>query len=253
MPTLEANTRREETMRRLSYRETSARGMTQTSWLKSHHSFSFGQYYDPEHLGFHALRVINDDWVAAGGGFPPHSHKDMEIITVMIEGSLEHQDSMGHHDVIAPGAVQRMSAGRGIKHSEFNHSKTESCRFLQIWLQPNVKGIAPEYDQRSLNLQRASTQIFASPDGRDGSMTIHQDAILSSINLGAGDTLTLPIGQNRALWLQLISGQILVQSSDGERLIARGGDGVAANETGDLTLTTDFGASLIAFDLNATL
>lgn len=207
-------------------------------------------YFDRDHLGFHTLRVINDDRVAAGGGFSPHGHRDMEIITYVVDGALEHRDSMGHHGVIKPGSVQRMSAGRGIRHSEFNHSKSKPCHFIQIWIQPDVKGIAPEYDQRDLDLTRPGLQIFASPDGREGSMAIHQDAVISSLNLSAAKTMSLGVEDYRALWLQVISGQLTLQTADGDSLRAGPGDGIATQDSDRVTLTATKDSRILVFDLN---
>jgi hypothetical protein len=201
-------------------------------------------------LGFHTLRVINDDKVAAGRGFAPHGHRDMEIITYMLDGTLEHRDSMGHHGVIPQGSVQRMSAGRGIRHSEFNNSQEEPCHFLQIWIQPNAKGLEPEYEQRDLDPEREGLQIFASPDGREGSMTIHQDAVISSLKLPAGEEWSLEVEEGRALWLQLLSGQVSVQREDSERLSAAAGDGVATRTAGTVSLNSTTDAELLVFDLN---
>ena len=172
------------------YRAADERGKANFGWLNSQHTFSFGNYYDPDHMGISVLRVINDDIVAPGAGFDNHGHRDMEIISYILEGSIEHKDSMGNHFVVPAGDVQRMSAGSGITHSEFNASKTEPLKFLQIWISPNVKGIEPSYEQMPVVQSSAMTPLVT-PDGRDGSLSIHQDASLYRLQLKAGESYEL--------------------------------------------------------------
>src|SRR5688500_1823852 len=170
----------------ISIRRAAARGRTDWGWLDSRHTFSFGEYHDPAHMGFRALRVINDDRVAPGAGFPTHSHRDMEILSYVLEGALAHQDSMGTGSVIRPGEIQHMRAGTGVSHSEFNHSKTEPVHFLQIWIVPGERGLPPAYGQQAVDqaAARRDFALLASPDGRDGSLRLHQDVDLRMALLG---------------------------------------------------------------------
>ena len=178
----------------ITVRKSEDRGHFAIDWLDSRHSFSFGEYYDPRHLGFSALRVINEDAIAPGGGFPTHPHKDMEIITYVLEGELEHKDSLGTGSVIRPGEVQRMSAGTGIRHSEYNPSPDQAARLLQIWLLPDKQGVAPGYEQKAFpaSEREGRLRLVASPDGEDGSVRIHQNTKLYATLLKAGETATLP-------------------------------------------------------------
>ena len=172
----------------IAIRKSEERGHADHGWLNSYHSFSFANYYDPQHMGFKTLRVINEDRVQANQGFGTHSHRDMEIISYVLEGALEHKDSMGTSSIILPGEVQVMSAGTGVTHSEYNHSKTDSVHFLQIWITPNQKGLEPRYEQKmySAEEKHGNLRLIASQDGRDGSVTIHQDANLYASLLDAG-------------------------------------------------------------------
>jgi redox-sensitive bicupin YhaK (pirin superfamily) len=167
----------------MKIRHSKERGYTQLGWLNSHHTFSFGEYYDPKHMGVSNLRVINDDTVAPGGGFGTHGHRDMEIISYVLDGALEHRDSLGNGSVIRPGNVQRMSAGTGVRHSEFNHSQEEPVHFLQIWLQPNEMGVAPSYAERHFTAEarRGRLVLLVSPDGKDGSLSAHQDGLMYAV------------------------------------------------------------------------
>src|SRR6185295_11578121 len=176
----------------ITVRPAEQRGIANFGWLDSRHSFSFGHYYDPKHMGFGPLRVINEDRVRPGGGFDTHGHSDMEIISYVLEGALEHKDSIGTGSVIRPGDVQRMSAGSGIRHSEYNHSKSEPVHFLQIWLLPNQEGLSPSYEQRNFadSEKRGRLRLVASRDGRDGSVLIHQDADIYASILGAGEAVS---------------------------------------------------------------
>ncbi len=172
------------------YRAAKSRGKANFGWLKSQHTFSFGEYYDGDHMGISTLRVINDDVVAPGAGFGNHGHRDMEIISYILEGSIEHKDSMGNHFTVPAGEVQRMSAGTGIMHSEFNASRTEPLKFLQIWITPNVTGIKPSYEQMPI-VQSSTMTALVTPDGRDGSLSIHQDASIYRLKLTAGESYEL--------------------------------------------------------------
>lgn len=186
------------------YRAADARGKVNLGWLNTHHTFSFGNYYDPDHMGISTLRVINDDTIAPGAGFGMHGHRDMEIISYIISGSIEHKDSMGNQFVVPAGDVQKMSAGTGVMHSEYNASKTEPLKLLQIWISPNVKGIKPSYEQ--MPIKQTSAMIpLVTPDGRDGSLTIQQDASLSRLQLKAGESYDL-VAQKRVGYLHVIEG-----------------------------------------------
>jgi hypothetical protein len=208
----------------LILRRAEDRGRADFGWLDSRHTFSFGQYHDPQHMGFGPLRVINDDRVAPGGGFATHGHSDMEIISYVLDGALEHRDSLGNGSVIRPGDVQRMSAGTGIRHSEFNASKTEPVHFLQIWILPERMGVAPGYEQK--NFAPADTQgrlrLVASRQGREGSVSLHRDVDLFAARLGASDAVGFDLKPGRLGWLQVARGEVVL---DGEAL--RPGDGVA--------------------------
>jgi hypothetical protein len=190
----------------LYFRPGNARGRANFGWLNSQHSFSFGHYYDPKHMGFSALRVINDDSVAPGAGFDTHGHRDMEIISYVLEGAIEHKDSMGHSYIVPAGDVQRMSAGTGVTHSEFNHSKQHNLRFLQIWIQPNKLGITPGYQQQKIE-QRGKLTPLVTPDGSDGSLSIQQDVSLYRVALNRGESLQLDTLQ-RPGYFHLIEGSV---------------------------------------------
>jgi len=222
------------------------RGHADHGWLSSFHTFSFADYYDPKAMGFRALRVINEDRVAAGGGFPRHGHRDMEIISYVLEGALAHKDTTGTSAVIKPGDVQRMSAGTGVQHSEMNASKTEGVHFLQIWIIPDRAGHAPGYEQKSFTTEERQgvLRLVASPDGRDGSITIHQDATLSAGLFKAGETATHVVAPKRFAWVQVVRGTIEV---GGEKLVA--GDGLSAEGPGELVVKGTGDAEVLVFDL----
>ena len=232
----------------LTVRKSEERGRANFGWLDSKHSFSFGHYHDPKHMGFGLLRVINDDRVAPGGGFPAHPHSDMEIISYVLEGSLEHKDSIGTGSVIRPGDVQRMSAGSGIRHSEFNASKTEPVHFLQIWIIPERKGIEPGYEQKAFSdaEKRGRLRLIGSRAGRDGSVTIHQDVDFYAALLGEGDAVEHTIAAGRGGWVQVARGSV---SLNGETL--REGDGVAVSTSGQLRIAGLGEAEVLLFDLGA--
>lgn len=222
------------------------RGRTTIGWLDSRHSFSFGDYHDPRNMGFRGLRVINEDRVIPGAGFPPHGHRDMEIISYVLEGALEHKDSTGTSSVIRPGEVQRMSAGTGIRHSEYNHSKTDPVHFLQIWLLPDRDGLPPGYEQRDFSAagKNGELRLVASRDGREGSVTVHSDADLYAAKLGDGQSLSFDLRPGRHAWLQIARGQILL---DGEPL--KEGDGAAVSDESRIAITGEAESEILLFDL----
>ena len=221
------------------------RGHANHGWLDSWHTFSFADYHDPKHMGFSTLRVINEDRVSPGAGFPTHPHRDMEIITYVLDGALEHQDSLGTGSVIRPGEIQRMSAGTGIRHSEFNHSQSEPVHFLQIWILPNRQGVTPGYEQKRIDPAGLNGRLplVASPDGRDGSVTIHQDARVYAARLN-GDETTLALAPGRRAWLQVARGAARL---NGTTLHA--GDGVGVENETALRLAADGPAEALLFDL----
>jgi redox-sensitive bicupin YhaK (pirin superfamily) len=228
----------------INIRRAGERGHTQLSWLDSHHTFSFGEYHDPAHMGFGTLRVINDDRVAPGQGFGTHPHRDMEIITYVLEGALEHRDSLGTGSVIRPGEVQRMSAGTGIRHSEFNASKGETVHFLQIWILPEKSGLPPSYEQRALpSPARGGLALAASRDGRDGSVTVHQDVAVYAGQLDGKSSVTQPVAGRRA-WVHVARGAL---SLNGHALSE--GDGAAISDEQQLVLQPDGAAEVLVFDL----
>jgi len=230
----------------IKIRRNQDRGHTKLSWLDSRHTFSFGDYHDPQHMGFGDLRVINEDKVIAGAGFPTHSHRDMEIVTYVLEGALAHKDSTGTSSIIRVGDVQRMSAGTGISHSEYNASPTEPVHFLQIWIIPEKTGIAPGYEQRSFDLEksRGSWVVVASPTGRDGAVTIREDAELSLLALPKNAKLTASIRPGRRAWLQVARGKATLNDSTMET-----GDGAAIADEKMLALTALENAEILLFDL----
>jgi quercetin 2,3-dioxygenase len=230
----------------MQMRRSSERGAADFGWLRSRHTFSFGSYHDPKYMGFGVLRVINEDRVEPGQGFQTHGHSDMEIVSYVLGGALEHKDSLGTGSVIRPGDVQRMSAGTGIRHSEFNHSKSEGVHFLQIWIQPERDGIAPSYEQKHFteDERRGRLRLVGSRDGRDGSVTIHQDVDLYAALLTERDRLTHALRAGRDGWLQVASGEVTL---NGERLGE--GDGVAVAEAGMLAIESRGNAEILLFDM----
>ncbi|MEM6623217.1 MAG: pirin family protein [Pseudomonadota bacterium] len=227
-------------------RPSDARGRANFGWLDSRHSFSFGQYFDASHMGFGPLRVINEDRVAGGGGFPTHAHADMEIISIVLDGALEHKDSMGAEAVIRPGDVQRMSAGTGVNHSEFNASNTDPVHFLQIWIIPEAEGIAPSYAQINVPAEERAGQLklLGSRDGRDGSLVINRDVDLYGSVLSQGDALTHVIAPRRGVWVQMIKGTI---KANDDRISA--GDGLALIREPDIRIQAEEDAEFILFDM----
>jgi hypothetical protein len=230
----------------ITLRRASERGRAKFDWLDSRHSFSFGHYHDPRHMGFRALRVINEDRVAPGGGFAPHGHKDMEIVSYVLSGALEHKDSIGTGSVIRPGDVQRMSAGTGITHSEYNASKAEPVHFLQIWILPAKQGIKPGYEQRAFSRDDRSgrLRLLGASDGRDGAITLHQDAALYGTILDDGASVTHALRPGRGAWVQVARGDATV---NGHELNA--GDGAAIEDEREITLSAPKSAELLLFDL----
>ena len=234
---------------KLSIRRANDRGHANFGWLDSHHTFSFGEYHDPRHMGFGPLRVINDDRVAGGGGFPTHPHRDMEIISYVIEGALEHKDSTGTGSVTRPGDVQRMSAGSGIRHSEFNASKTEPAHFLQVWILPQKHGIAPGYEQKAFSKadKDGRLKLVGSHDGREGSVTIHNDVDLYASNVRADDKLVHTIRPGRIVWLQVARGNARLNGA-----LVMAGDGASVSEAGSLEIRgVADGAEVLLFDMAA--
>lgn len=233
----------------ITVRPASDRGAANFGWLDSRHTFSFGNYYDPSHMGFASLRVINEDKVTPGAGFGTHGHRDMEIITYVLDGALEHKDSIGTGSVIRPGDVQRMSAGTGIRHSEFNASDRDSVHFLQIWIMPETEGIDPGYEQISIAPadKRGQLRLVGSRDGRDRSVTIHQDVSLYATTLGEGDSVEHALAPGRVVWVQVARGAV---DLNGQPLTA--GDGAAVSDLDTLSLTggaTE--AEVLLFDMAA--
>lgn len=230
----------------ITIRPAAERGETNIGWLNSRHTFSFNQYHDPKHMGFRSLRVINDDRVAAGMGFGRHGHRDMEIITWVIAGALEHQDSTGAKAVLRPGTVQRMSAGTGIQHSEYNHSRTQPVHFYQIWIQPAETGIAPRFEDREFPAEGRQNQwqLITSPDGREGTPPIEQDAFVAVADLAPGKKLAIPLAPARNAWLQVATGSIALNG-----VTLHAGDGVAISEETNLEIAGTDQANLILFDL----
>ncbi len=227
-------------------RKSEERGHADHGWLKSAHTFSFADYHDPEHLGFRALRVINDDVVMGGGGFPTHAHRDMEIITYVLSGALEHKDSMGNGSVIRPGNVQYMAAGSGVQHSEFNHSAKEPVHLLQIWIQPDTRGAKPNYAEKSFADAPVGTfTLIASKTGRDGSIAINQDANVLVGKFETGHTATYSIGEGRGVWLHVAEGEVTL---NGQPLKA--GDAAALTGEKAMDLQATKSSQVLLLDLN---
>ena len=222
------------------------RGHADFGWLDSRHSFSFGHYHDPAHMGFGALRVINEDVVEPGAGFDTHGHRDMEIVTYVLDGALRHKDSLGTGSVIRPGEVQRMTAGTGIRHSEFNASQTDRVKLLQIWILPEKQGLAPGYEQKTFPLaeRRGRLQLLASRDGRDGTVTIHQDADLYGGLLDTGETAAFELRAGRKAWIQVARGTL---TANGQALYA--GDGFGVTEAGSIAIAATDDTEFLLFDL----
>jgi redox-sensitive bicupin YhaK (pirin superfamily) len=230
----------------LTLRKSQERGQADHGWLKSNHSFSFAGYHDPDHMGFGNLRVINEDRIAPGTGFGTHGHRDMEIISYVLSGELAHRDTLGNVKGIPPGDVQRMSAGRGVMHSEFNHAKDRTTHFLQIWIQPNVTGIEPGYEQKSFPDQekRGKLRLVASPDAAQGSVTIHADARMYAGLFDGAEQATLALDPQRPVYVHLVRGELSV---NGTRLQA--GDAAKLQGERELTLSEGKDAEVLVFEL----
>jgi quercetin 2,3-dioxygenase len=227
-------------------RKSQDRGLAEHGWLRSYHSFSFADYYDPEHMGFGHLRVINEDRIQPGTGFGTHGHRDMEIISYVLEGALAHKDSMGNGSTIVPGDVQRMSAGKGVLHSEFNHAKDGVTHFLQIWIEPNILGIAPSYEQKHFDAasKRGRLRLVASPDGREASVTIHQDAFLYAAVLNGADRAVHALRPGRRAYAHVARGRV---TANGQQLEA--GDALKAVGASEIVLEQGNDAEVLLFDL----
>jgi quercetin 2,3-dioxygenase len=239
----------------LTVRKSNERGYADHGWLKSFHSFSFADYYDPKHMGFGNLRVINEDRIAPGTGFGTHGHRDMEIVSYVLDGELAHKDSMGNGaagganaGVIRPGDVQRMSAGRGVMHSEFNHAPAQTTHFLQIWIEPAVRGIDPGYEQKRFEAadKRGRLRVVASPDARDGSVTIHADAVVYAGLFDGAESSDLAIAPGRKVYVHLVRGSLVANG-----VALNGGDALGLDGETALRLEGGSGAEVIVFDLAA--
>jgi quercetin 2,3-dioxygenase len=230
----------------INIRGSKERGFANHGWLKSHHSFSFGEYYDPEHMGFRSLRVINDDRIAPKGGFPMHPHRDMEIFSYVVSGSIHHEDSMGNQRTLKRGEIQLMSAGKGIRHSEYNPSHEEELHLLQIWLIPNTLGLTPSYTewQRADDQAEFEKVLVISPDGRDSSAIIHQDAFIYLVKLSAEKEISHKLENGRGMWIQVIKGSVSVAGAE-----LHAGDALSTESPDLYTLKAQAGTELILFDL----
>jgi len=228
-------------------RHSSERGHLNHGWLDTYHTFSFSSYYDPEHMGFRSLRVMNEDTVAPGQGFGTHPHRDMEIVTYVLEGALEHRDSMGHGEVLRPGEFQRMTAGTGITHSEFNPSPDKSVHLYQIWILPDRKGHQPSYEQKQFPPETLLNQLrlVASAEAQAGSLQIHQDARIFLARLESGKSVTHELHPGRYGWLQVLRGSVTLNGQ-----LLQTSDGAAVSEESHLEIVTEEGAEIMLFDLN---
>lgn len=233
-------------MNPLTLRKSTDRGLANHGWLQSRHTFSFADYYDPAHMGFRSLRVINEDRVQGGGGFPTHPHRDMEIFSYVVSGTLAHKDSLGNSRSLTPGQIQVMSAGRGVTHSEFNPSSTDPLHFLQIWIKPHTLGLPPSYTEWHPHTSGEidNKALVISPDGREGSATIAQDAFVYRIKLSPGETFSHDLGNERGLWLQLIHGRL---STPGISL--EPGDALSTETPGNYVFSCEDSAEGLLFDL----
>lgn len=227
-------------------RKSKDRGHAQHGWLESFHSFSFADYYDPEHSGFHDLLVINEDYIAPGKGFGTHSHRDMEIITYVLEGALEHKDSIGNTSVLTPGKVQRMSAGSGVRHSEFNHSQSQPLHLLQIWITPSTTGIQPSYEEKVFSADQRTNhlRVIVSPERVEGSIKIHQDASVFTVLLEDGKTLSHTLSSGRKAWIQVARGELELNGK-----VLQAGDGASVENENLLTFVAKNKCEALLFDL----
>jgi redox-sensitive bicupin YhaK (pirin superfamily) len=231
----------------ITIRRAKERGHFNHGWLDTYHTFSFDQYHDPRFMGFRSLRVINEDTVHPGHGFPTHGHRDMEIITYILEGALKHQDSMGNGSIIRPGDVQRMTAGTGVRHSEQNSSETEPVHLLQIWILPNAQGLQPGYEQKAFSEdeRRGTLRLIASGDGRDGSVALHQDASVFASILAPGQEVSHEIDANRHAWIQVARGSVTINGESLEQ-----GDGAAITGETLVKLSAQKPSEVLLFDLD---
>lgn len=225
-------------------RKAGERGLTETDWLRSHHSFSFGDFRAKDFHQYRVLRVINEDFVKAGSGFPPHPHRDMEIITYVVAGSLEHKDSFGNNSIIQVGEWQRMSAGSGIEHSEWNPSETEDVHLFQIWIYPERKGLPPSYQQIRPNFKFNDFTLVASPDGREGSLKIQQDVDLYVMKLGMNGQKNFPLSPDRGVWFQIVSGEVQLDGTP-----YKVGDGIGMTDVEGVLVSSTTEAEVLIFDL----
>lgn len=230
----------------ITLRPVSERGQADYGWLKANYSFSFANYYDPSHMGFRALRVINEDYVSPNAGFPTHSHNDMEILTYVLEGAIEHRDSLGSGEVLRPGEVQYMSAGTGVRHSEFNPSKEEGLHLLQVWLLPNQEGLKPAYAQKPFPIQEQKNRLHlvASADGREGSIQVHTDAELYASALEKGAAIEHTLQKGKYAWLQVARGGLKLNGTSLQQ-----GDGAAVSDESKLKIEASEDAEFLLFDL----
>ena len=231
----------------LTIRKSEERGKGDHGWLKSRHSFSFADYYDPAHESFGPLRVINEDWIAGGAGFPPHPHRDMEIVTYILGGAIAHKDNTGGGGVIRPGEIQRMSAGTGIVHAEFNASPTEECHLLQIWIMPSKRGIAPGYEQKKIDPASVANKFgrIAAPEPRENEVRLVQDAEIWAAKLDANVEAIHPLAQGRKAWLQVARGEV---SLDGE--VLKAGDAAAITDQAQIAVRSKEASEVLLFDLS---
>ncbi|MDX2185335.1 MAG: pirin family protein [Opitutaceae bacterium] len=230
----------------ITVRKSDERGRSESGWLDSRHSFSFGAYHDPNHMGWGPLRVLNEDKVAPGAGFPAHAHQDMEILTIVLSGSLEHRDSLGNGSTIYPGEVQRMSAGTGIRHSEMNPDRAKPAHFVQVWILPESSGLTPDYAQKAFTQRRrpGSFTLIASRGGKDGSLTLNQDVDVYVVDVMPNTMPTLPLRLGRGAWAQVTRGTVEL---NGQEL--RSGDGASLRDESELKLTGTAPAEVLVFDV----
>ena len=230
----------------LDIRRSEDRGRANFGWLNSRHTFSFGHYYDPGFMGFGPLRVINEDQVQPGRGFDTHGHSDMEIISYVLDGALKHEDSMGNGSIIKPGDVQRMTAGTGVRHSEFNASNTDSVHFLQIWILPERDGLEPGYEQKAFSVEdkRGKLRLVGSRDGREGSITIHQDVDLYATLLTDGESVSHELAEGRIVWVQVATGTVMLNGKDLDA-----GDGVAVQGSATIEIAGTSDTEVLLFDM----
>lgn len=239
----------------IQIRKSAERGQANFGWLDSKHTFSFGQYYDPAHMGFKALRVINEDRIKGGTGFGTHPHRDMEIVSYVVSGALEHKDSIGTTAVIRAGDVQRMSAGTGIQHSEYNHSPTQEAHFLQIWILPSKTGIPPSYDQKSFSgeFQNGDLVLVASREGRAGSITLNQDVNIFAANSPKSGKQTVSLNRGRGAWIQVVRGQVEISAVgpvlEAKPVVLAAGDGASIDDANSITLSWRADSEFLVFDL----